>query len=734
MLFENITTAICFVALAAAVIYFLINCVIKKRAERIAYLRSFKRGKCVVVFLIAVPLFFVGLVYGSGEVLTSIFDSLSYIFDFVVLKISLNGVRQLMNDNVFYAVTVYFCIIVVIVNAVLLAFSVASQQLWRIFRAIKRKFTSAPQLLVFGYNSNSLNICKSGKQYFVTVLDNLSREAALGLYLQNINYYSCEDFEAVVTKTVRKMCVGKKSCTVVVNTDSDEINLEIGQLFIAAIEKFDEGKRRVLFENLRIFVFGNPQYEALYEAVVKKSCGCIRFRNKYRMIAMRFIDEYPLTLFMDERHVDYTAGLVKSDVNINVCMIGFGKTNRQIFLTSVANNQFLCRENDKLVSKQVNYYVFDKSPSEENKNLNHSINRFKNEFLGGDKNERNKDDYLSVPPLCANEKYFRLDINSPDFYADIKSIVKGNNDVNYIIISYGSDLENIDLARKLSEKRKEWGLRELAIFVKVRAPQTSLTLLESCGCHVIGSERDDVYDINEIANDKIYRMAQMRNEIYDLEYRVTHEKGFVADESAIACTRQEANRKWFMEKSQLERESSLYCCLSLRSKLNLIGFDYCGIDESKLPAITEEQFIERYASGDLPDTATLNKTVNGKKIINYTLNFPASKRRNLAELEHQRWNAFMLSKGLIPASKENILNETAIIKNELKYTNGRNYELRRHGNITTFEGLEEFRRMIASRDGVDEVVADVIKYDYQIMDDAYWLLNENGYKIIEKIK
>ncbi len=70
----------------------------------------------------------------------------------------------------------------------------------------------------------------------------------------------------------------------------------------------------------------------------------------------------------------------------------------------------------------------------------------------------------------------------------------------------------------------------------------------------------------------------------------------------------------------------------------------------------------------------------------------------------------------------------------MKYTNGRNYELRRHGNITTFEGLEEFRRMIASRDGVDEVVADVIKYDYQIMDDAYWLLNENGYKIIEKIK
>ena len=31
-----------------------------------------------------------------------------------------------------------------------------------------------------------------------------------------------------------------------------------------------------------------------------------------------------------------------------------------------------------------------------------------------------------------------------------------------------------------------------------------------------------------------------------------------------------------------------------------------------------------------------------------------------------------------------------------------------------------------------EEQADVIKYDYQLMDDAYWLLSKTGYKIIEK--
>jgi hypothetical protein len=56
--------------------------------------------------------------------------------------------------------------------------------------------------------------------------------------------------------------------------------------------------------------------------------------------------------------------------------------------------------------------------------------------------------------------------------------------------------------------------------------------------------------------------------------------------------------------------------------------------------------------------------------------------------------------------------------------------MRLHGNLTTFEGLVEYRRMIAARDGVSEESADVIKYDYQLMDDAYWLLSQNGYSIV----
>ena len=92
----------------------------------------------------------------------------------------------------------------------------------------------------------------------------------------------------------------------------------------------------------------------------------------------------------------------------------------------------------------------------------------------------------------------------------------------------------------------------------------------------------------------------------------------------------------------------------------------------------------------------------------------------------------MISKGIIPATKDQILTEQYWDDGKLKYSNGKNYMMRRHGNITTFDGLVDVRQMVANRDGKDEQETDVIKYDYQILDDAYWMLEQNGMKIVYK--
>ena len=87
---------------------------------------------------------------------------------------------------------------------------------------------------------------------------------------------------------------------------------------------------------------------------------------------------------------------------------------------------------------------------------------------------------------------------------------------------------------------------------------------------------------------------------------------------------------------------------------------------------------------------------------------------------------------MVPATKRQILEEQVEKDGKARYTNGKNYEEHRHGNLTTFEGLIEFRKMVAKRDGCDEGDKDVIKYDYQLLDDAYWLVTKCGCKIIYK--
>ncbi len=782
-----IITAICFVLLTLSVIYVILNFIFKNRADRISFIRGFKKGKCIAVFLISIPLLCIGYVYSGVSVLDSILNAISHVVDFVLLKFNLDKVSALIGANIFYQITVYYCCVLVILNAALFALSFIGQYLWQGWNFILRLFTRRQKLIIFGNNKNSISIYKSGKNFHSCVVDDISSSDGYELYRKKVEYISrnvCnvkntqkqnenkirllwKNEDAMIKRILKKAL--KKKYTIVINYEDDEKNLRLCNTFLEKAKEmqafpkdiFEELRNKVLeeakksdreftseellekeqelrisarkealFRHLRIYVFGDPKYEALYGDIVEASFGCIRYKNKYQMLAMDFIDKYPLTKFMDARHIDYETSFVKPEVDVNVCMIGFGKPNRQIFLTSVANNQFLTKTKKGVELKQVNYHIFDKNKAENDKNLNHLYYRFKNEFSGV-----NADDYLPLPSDPANEYPHHYDVNDPEFYTTIREVVTNKKeDVNFIIVSFESDLENIDMAQKLVEKRREWAAENLVIFVRVKKSHNEHFVFREENVFYIGNENECVYNIDRITNDKIFKMAQMRNEIYDLENEKTQNKDLDVTESYIMQNKINANKKWFTEKSQLERESNLYCCLSLQSKLNLMGLEYCKDEDNDLPGLTEDEYIKKYAVNDLPDVKSYNLTVDGKKVVKYTLNFRESKRKNLAVLEHYRWNSFMLSKGLVPACKERILNETVEKNGKIKHSNGKNYRLRRHGNLTTFEGLVEFRQMVAKRDNTNEEENDVIKYDYQLLDDAHWLLTKNGYKIIQRTK
>ncbi len=730
----QIVTIISLAVLVLELLFVVINCLLKNRADRISFIRTFKKGKCAIVYFTAIPLYCIGHMYNGQDFFKAFFDAVNKIISLVVLRYDTGSIDSLMVVNPLYKFTIYFTFVLVGINALLFTISLTNQHIWCEIQELKAAVTRRDKLFLFGNNRDNIAIYSSDKKHSKAIVDSMSDKDSEKLYLKKISFVSTPSMEVYVNKIFARLKKIDRQYILIVNTGDDEKNMTLCRSIIDNINAAENKDQ--LFLNLRVYVFGDPRYETIYADIVSSASGCIQYANKYQKIAIDFIDKYPFAQFMSEEQIDYSTSLVRAGVDINVLMIGFGKTNQQIFMTSVANNQFLTDSKDGPVLKPVKYYIFDKDEAKNNKNLNHSYYRYKHEC-----SDLDTDKYLPLPAIPAEETYYRLDVNDTEFYDRIRNIVTQNSsDINFVIIGFGTDLENIDMAQKLVEKRGEWGLENLIVFVKVRVWHQQQTLLEENNCFFIANECDVVYDVEKIVGDKMFHMAKMRNEIYDLEYTITHNPEFVIDETYLKKHHEESHRNWYVSKSQMERESSVYCCLSLRSKLNLMGLDYCKFEASEEPGLTEQEYLAIYAKDDMPIVDAYNVTANGKPIVTYTLDFKHSMRKNMAIHEHQRWNSFMISKGMIPSSIDQIVNEK---RENGKPTNGKNYAVRRHGNLTTSEGLIKFRQLLAERQKEiqpdfdvikGEAEFDVIKYDYQLMDDAYWLLTECGYKIIRKAK
>ncbi|MBO7326225.1 MAG: hypothetical protein J6U74_01800, partial [Clostridia bacterium] len=639
MLVYNVVTIICLVLMGLGALSVVLNFAKKRhnREEFISYLREYKKGRMVLIYICVFPLLLAGLIYSGRPLFNAFTGSLAIIIDMVVLKFDPSNFEALMTDNLLYEVTIYISFTLVILNAILFVWSLICQYLWNFIGNAKVK-CAKEKVVIFGNNSHNRKIYKSEKNRKKIIVDSVNGEDAQSLYVENIVYADVKSTDDYAKDLVRR-CVRtgdmmyvviNMECTsndidpskIVVNDaqnslhkmmdQSDERNLEIARSFVGAIKALDENQRERLLSSMRIFVFGDPRYEAIYNDLMADSIGAITYINKYQKMAIDFVDKYPFTRFMDSKHIDYTTSCVKSDVNINSILIGFGKTNQQIFLTSVANNQFIAEGENGVVLEKVKYHIFDRNFAEHNKNLNHSYYRYKNEvdMAGVDKSQ-----YLPLPDYPAEEYYHHLDINDQDFYNQIRGIINASKkDANFIVIAFGSDLENLDLAQKLSCKIKEWDVSNTTVFVKVRSKHSGQGLVDNrmADYYVIGCEDEVVYDIENIISDKILNMSMMRDSVYALEYEVTNSNAPLTEET-IQKVKDACRRSWYVDKTPDERESNLYCTLSLRSKLNMMGLDYVDVAEDG-EAVDEKAYLEKYAGDDLPDTTSYGLTADGKPI------------------------------------------------------------------------------------------------------------------------
>ena len=580
--------------------------------------------------------------------------------------------------------------------------------------------------------------------------------------------YSCvmRDCDEAVQSVINHILGSdNRECTLVINTGDEETNFRLSDAVVDCVrdligedaaeirrlekeqndrkkngkelpeageagvsQRITELKERTVrkLERLHAVVFGDTAYETAYQKMEQDSFGVLRYTNIYRKTAQDLISKYPLSVFIDrDRYID-AYGCIAGNLKINVVFVGFGDVNQELFTVSAGINQFVENGPGGVPrSKQVHYYVFDKTDARKNKNLNHMIFRFSREFLRElEEKTIRKEDYLEIPPEPAAVVFSETDVNDPAFYGRIREFCSGVPDVlNVISVGLGDDLENIDLAQKLADKVKEWALPDTHIFANVKRSE-NLRILQDTE-HVIpfGCVKETALDPDNVFNSELEEIAREKHYMNALIKSKTDRKiPKTADE-----VRTDSLYEWHIYDPD-EKMSSLYSILSLRSKLLMMGLDYRKKTGGPDTLKSNREYFDIYAADGGPELdPEYGKSFEQKDLYRYTKVLEKedlakqSLRQNLAVQEHLRWNAFMISRGFIPASLQKILSDRENL--------GKDYRLRTHGNLTTEEGLIDFRKIAVLLTGKTEAKADIINYDFHLMDDAWWYLNMFGYEI-----
>ena len=717
----EVVIVICLVLMLALIIGFFVKMAVLSREDRLENLKKYKKGRFALIYLIAIPLYTVGIHYGGTPIGFALVNSIKSCVNLIILKFDYENIEALLTASKLFRVTIYIYFSLVVVNAFLFAASLVGRAVVNAFRVAKAKWLSKRVNIVIGYNEHSKMILKSidkKKETAVLFASKKDESALESCWLEKIAFVSFNG-KADVGEKIFKMFkhFDKKSINVIINTEKDDQNLILVKQLCDLIQKLKLAKTSTDDSTgLAVNVFGQPQNLSAFVHFEEKSKGCIKYVNQYQLVAMDFVDKYPITEYMNEEHIDYSSATVKDDLDVNVVMVGFGKTSEELLLVSVANNQLITKKDGKVVDKPINYFVYDKKQADNDKNLNHNYFRYSKEI---DKSVSDGK-YLPFPNDPANLNFFPLDINSINFYDGIKDKLQekeGRRAYNYLIVSIGEDMENFDMAEKLSSKVKEWGMSGYTkVFVKIRDKRLADEVFEkeyitaenaaNPPFIVFGIESDVVYNVDRIVREKQAVMARNRNLCYDLI------KGKKESESLTA---------WYAL-AEVQRLSNVYASLSIRLKLQLLGFDYEKTD-GKDPDASKEYYA-LYEDGN-PINYDETNVIKGKKVIKYTEGdyIPGKVRTNLVEQEHQRWNAYMITRGFVPSTID-----------QIKAGSVKDFGERRHANLTTMDGLVEFRNIVPRKPEQTPFDKDVIQYDYQLMDDIAWLLAQNDYKIVKREK
>ena len=136
MLVYYLVTMFSLCLMLGGLISIIINLALKKGEERTVYIRKFKMGKGILIYVFAIPLYWIAKVYEGGVVLGSLFSAIPHVLELIVLKYDLAPLQALMEASVFYSVAVYICFTLIVLMTLVLFLFISDKQ-W-IFKSVTK--------------------------------------------------------------------------------------------------------------------------------------------------------------------------------------------------------------------------------------------------------------------------------------------------------------------------------------------------------------------------------------------------------------------------------------------------------------------------------------------------------------------------------------------------------------------------------------------------------------------
>jgi len=451
---------------------------------------------------------------------------------------------------------------------------------------------------------------------------------------------------------------------------------------LALIAQLNTYFRKHPSSTIKVYVLYNqdarlPVYESFSEYRHR-----INFFSYHQLVARSFLFDYPLTRLLPYGMIQTEKASLKK-ASIAYHLVGYGLTNQAIYQHLYTTNQFPNPSSSLLSDwfgkEPLHYHLYDRRPIPEPKN---SLNRAQ---------KLNKNE-LPLPNLSSQTHTHTVQ----RYIEGMLPFLNQKHDAQFVIIALDSDLENLQILQEVRDYVLKFKLHsKVTIFVQLmnKTYADHSQLFQDSFIHVLG-QGDAMYNLRHIISPTLTTMAE---NIFSL----LHPKD-------------NFDRLQFQEK-----KAYLYEAVSIRFRLNLMGFDLVQQDKG----ISERRYLEAYDPLQLrPENLDHLRARNDADIAKY---FPKkiTPRSLLAQQEHLRQSAFGLSQGYIPMRLNDFITHGVI----------RHEETNEDVRITTFESLGTIQKALREKRGASFPESDVIYPYFVTFDHLYLVLKNTPFKVIDKI-